>query len=63
MIARGVDAVRRLALRDEGQSLTEYGLLLTLISTVAVLVMQAIGIDVVELISDASEKLSGASGG
>ena len=62
MIARGVDALRRLALQDEGSGLAEYGLGLTLISTVAVLAMQAIGVDVVELLSDAAAKLGGAAG-
>ena len=63
MIDRGVGALRRLALRDDdGQGLAEYGLLLTLISVVAILIMQSIGLDVVRLLTQAAEELTGAVG-
>ena len=63
MIDRGVDALRRLTLReDDGQGLAEYGLLLTLISVVAILIMQSIGVDVVRLLTQAAEELTGAIG-
>jgi pilus assembly protein Flp/PilA len=54
-------AVRRLWKEEEGQDLTEYGLLLVLIALVAVAAMQTLGSAINNVFSNAASNLSAAT--
>lgn len=65
MIGRAAETLRGLwswARSDDGQGLTEYGLILVLISIVAIVVMDAIGEDAISLFTDAASSLADAVG-
>jgi len=53
--------VRRLWKEEEGQDLTEYGLLLVLIALVAVAAMQTLGSAINNVFSNAASNLSAAT--
>jgi len=53
--------VRRLWKEEEGQDLTEYGLLLVLIALVAVVAMQTLGSAINNVFSNAASNLSAAT--
>ena len=52
--------LQRRARSDEGQGLAEYGLILVLISVVAVAVMNSIGQDAIALFADAADSVADA---
>jgi pilus assembly protein Flp/PilA len=53
--------IRRLWKEEEGQDLTEYGLLLVLIALIAVAAMQTLGSSINNVFSNAASNLSAAT--
>ena len=56
-----MDLMKRLWQEEEGQDLTEYALLLVLISLVAIVAMKAVGTAVSKVFSNANANLSTGS--
>ena len=56
-----MELLKRLWQEEEGQDLTEYALLLVLISLVAIVAMKAVGTAVSEVFSNAAINLSGGT--
>jgi pilus assembly protein Flp/PilA len=48
--------------REEGQALVEYALILAMISVVTIAVLQALGVDVSKILDKVSTSLSSAAG-
>jgi pilus assembly protein Flp/PilA len=48
--------------RDEGQALVEYALILAMIAVVTIAVLQALGVDVSKILDKVSTSLSSAAG-
>ena len=56
-----MELLKRLWQEEEGQDLTEYALLLVLISLVAIVAMKAVGTAVSDVFSNAAINLSGGT--
>jgi pilus assembly protein Flp/PilA len=55
-------AQRTSLVREEGQALVEYALILAMIAVVTIAVLQALGIDVSKILDKVSTSLSSAAG-
>ena len=55
-------AVRQRVVRQEGQALIEYALILALIAVVTIAVLQAIGVNVSAILNKVSTSLSSVAG-
>jgi pilus assembly protein Flp/PilA len=53
--------LRRLWKEEQGQDLTEYGLLMVLIALIAVVSMQSLGSTISNIFSNAASNVSGAT--
>ena len=62
MTGRAAEALGRLARQDDGQGLAEYGLILLIVSVVAVAVLELIGVDVRDFITTAADAVDRAVG-
>jgi pilus assembly protein Flp/PilA len=55
-------AQRASIVREEGQALVEYALILAMIAVVTIAVLQALGVDVSKILDKVSTSLSSAAG-
>ena len=53
---------RTRAVREEGQALVEYALILAMIAVVTIAVLQALGVDVSKILDKVATSLSSAAG-
>ena len=57
LYARAIEAFRSFAAREDGQGMVEYGLILGLVSVVAILALTAVGTDVRDALQDVADAL------
>jgi pilus assembly protein Flp/PilA len=54
-----VQFIRRFTVRDEGQTLTEYGLLLFFVAVAAIVAVTALGVNVAAVFQNLADRLAG----
>jgi pilus assembly protein Flp/PilA len=54
-----VQFIRRFTARDEGQTLTEYGLLLFFVAVAAIVAVTALGVNVAAVFQNLADRLAG----